>query len=311
MNKRARIAVTGASGFLAAYLIQELKNKGFENLVLFTRDKSRVSIKGFDIVEVEMTNPVELAEALRGVEVVFHTAAVVSFSDKDADKIIEENVDITSHLVDAALKVGVKKIIHTSSIAALGGMREGKIYIDEQSLLTDFKNTSAYGQSKFLCENLILKAGELGVETVIVNPGVIVGRGDSLLVRLKKGMRFYTQGVTGYVTVEDVSRAQVALMQEPKAVGERFVLVGENISFKDLIFLGSKRPWFKVGRRAMKVLVFFSSMWAKISSKDSLLTKSGARAAQTKSYYNGEKVRKYIDFKYTSVTTAIKKALDK
>ncbi len=309
MNKQTRIAITGATGFLGRHLVSELRAQGFDNLLLLVRDTSKVV--DCDCVEVELTNPRELADALRGVEVLFHLAARVSFSDSDGKQIIETNVEMSSHLVNAALESGVKKIIYTSSIAALGGMKEGKIYIDEKSILEDFSNTSPYGVSKFLSENQIYRAQSMGIDTVVVNPGVILGEGDTVMSLLSKGLPFYTTGVTGYVDVRDVAKAEVLLMQCDDAVGERFVLVGENLSMRELLAMAGKEPRFHASPALMGLMMRLDTFFARLLGYQARLTRSGVRALQSKSYYNGEKLRTYIDFKYTPIQKTVTRALQK
>lgn len=331
MDKNVKIAVTGATGFLGGYLVAQLLKSGFTNILLLVRDRRRVdllqtrldregvevSAESLETVEVELNNPRELACALKGVDTLFHTAAVVSFSDQAPEQLIETNVEMTSHLVNAALECGVRRFIHTSSIAALGGMQEGKMYIDETTLLDDMSKTSPYGQSKFLAENQVWRGKEQGLEVVVVNPGVILGVGDfssggSMLVVpfILKGLPFYTEGVTGYVDVRDVARAEVLLAQSDKAQGESFVLVGENISVKTLITLGAeatgkRKPFFNARPMVTEAVWRIEAVISKLSGRNPLFTSSAARSAQQKSYYNGGKIQQCVDFQYTPINKTI------
>lgn len=331
MTKDAKIAITGATGFLGGYLVAQLLKSGFYDITLLVRNRKRICLlqerlnkEGVDFkvedlktIEVELNNPRELALALQGIDTVFHTAAVVSFSDDNPSQLIETNVEMTSHLVNAALESGVRRLVHTSSIAALGGMKQGKMYIDETTLLEDMSTTSPYGQSKFLAENQVWRGSELGLEVVVVNPGVILGVGDfssggSMLVVpfLLKGLPFYTQGVTGYVDVRDVARAEVMLAQNSKATGQSFVLVGENLSFKTIITLGAevsgkRKPWFNATEWITEFVWRAEAVICKLFARKPLFTSSAARSAQQKSYYNGEKIKQYIDFKYTPIKNTI------
>lgn len=339
MNKVAennrKVAVTGSTGLLGGYVVAELLRCGYVDITLLVRDKSRLeklyktldreqvaySREQFRVVEVELNNPLELADALQGIDSIFHTAAVVSLSNSNPGQIISENVEITSHVVNAALESGVRLLVHTSSIAALGGMKRGKMYIDESTDLEDMSTTSPYGQSKFLSENEVWRGSTMGLKVVVVNPAVILGVGDwdskgSMLVlpMLAKGLPFYTKGVMAYVDVRDVARAEVALSQCEQAYGERFVLACENLTFKEIITLsaeavGRRKPFFCAGSLLIGIAWRADALWSKIVGREPLLTKSAARSSQERMYYCGEKIKRYIDFKYIPIRKTISEVL--
>lgn len=334
--KNSKIAVTGATGMLGSAIVAQLLREGYSDVRLLVRDSARLdrlyrtldregvaySDDTFEVVEVALNNPRELAEALREVETVFHTAAVVSFSDQNAKEIIETNVEITAHVVDAALECGVGLLVHTSSIAALGGMRKGKMYIDETTDLEDMSNTSAYGQSKFLAENEVWRGSVLGLKVIVVNPSVILGVGDwngggsaQMVAMLAKGLPFYTKGVMAYVDVRDVARAEVALSECDEAVGERFVLAARNLSFKELMIMvaglaGVRKPFFCAGRPLTEMAWRADAAISRMLSRQPFLTQVAARSSQERSFYNGEKVRKVIKFNYTPIERTIKEVVD-
>lgn len=334
MNSR-KIAITGATGLLGGYIVAELIRCGYTDLTLLVRSASRLDkLYGtldregvaytkdmFTVAELELNNPREMAEALHGVDTVFHAAAMVSMNEDSAKEIIEINVEMTSHVVNASLESGVRLLVHTSSIAALGGMKKGKMYIDEQTALEDLSSTSPYGQSKFFCENEVWRGHELGLNVVVVNPAVILGIGDRqadgsarIIRMLAKGVPFYTRGAVGYVDVRDVARAEVALVQCEEAIGERFVLAAENLSFKELISsaaeaAGNRKPIVCAGRWITEAVWRADATLSRMTGRKPAFTQATARSSQEKSYYCGEKIRKFINFDYTPIRRTIKECV--
>ena len=160
-----------------------------------------------------------------------------------------------------------------------------------------------------------------GLRAVVVNPSVILGVGDwqsggsTLIIPfVAGGIPFYTTGVMGYVDVRDVARAMVLLSREPKAVGERFILSSENISYKDFISLaaayaGRRKPWIRAGRRILTAGAALDKLYSWITGSQPQLTAEVISNAVGKSYYDGSKVTRYVDFKYTPVGDTIRRVV--
>ena len=167
MNRDIKIAVTGAAGLLGSHLVAELIRDGYSDITLLLRDAGRLPKVGVTVLretgkglppsvkvkEVHLNDPHALDEALRGMDIVFHCAAIVSLGKVSPAEIIENNVEVTAHVVDSCLRTGVGLLVHVSSIAALGGPREGEKYIDERCDIQRLEKTSPYSVSKFFSEN--------------------------------------------------------------------------------------------------------------------------------------------------------------
>jgi nucleoside-diphosphate-sugar epimerase len=263
-----------------------------------------------DVLEIDT-----LAEAMQGIERVYHCAALVSFDSKDRDLLMQVNAEGTANVVNLCLLNGVKNLSYVSSIASLGRTKSGNT-MDENSKWESSKLNSNYAISKYKAELEVWRGAEEGLNVVMVNPGVLIGVGDfsrgsnALVQTIYKGMPLYSMGVNGYVDVADVARALI-LLSEAKINNERYVMVGANMRFRDLFFiiadaLKKKRPSINVtpwmaalSWRVMAVVRLFSK-------KGLAITKETARAALNESYYNSDKIKRAISFEFTAIEDTVK-----
>lgn len=337
-NFNQKIVVTGGSGLVGSHLIGELIRRGADNIVVPLRsleslqktyktlsylgysDPAQIVKERCVVVVVQLNNPHEIGELMSGTECVFNCAANVSL--KDEGDIIACNVELTTHIVDAAIEAKVKLLVHVSSIATLGSSSSTKTHIDEESMLSSVKRCSAYSVSKFYSENVVRYGVEFGLPTIIVNPSVIIGEGDwsgnssaSLIPLISSGAMFSTNGVTGYIDVRDVVRAMIELSITPRAIGEQFILSAENLSFMELMTKASKvanrrAPFIIAGKFIVALAYCASKIGALVSGKASRFSKSAARSALKKNLYDGSKVRRFIDFEYSPIDEAIRRSVD-
>jgi nucleoside-diphosphate-sugar epimerase len=152
---------------------------------------------------------------------------------------------------------------------------------------------------------------------VIVNPGVILGSGfwpagsGKLFSQVYSGFKYYTEGITGFVSVQDVVKPMILLMNSD-VKNERFILVSENKSFKEIFFLiaasfGKKRPSRKV--KSWQTAIFWRIAWvvSRITGKEPLLTKYSAKSAHSISKYSSEKVKRTIDFSFEPIEKSVQR----
>ncbi len=332
----SRVAVTGSTGMLGGCLVAELLRRGYGHIVLPVRSLARLDVLKSTLarlgadphtgalypVEANLNDPAALREALAGVDAVFHCAAEVSLRDGDPARLIETNVEITTHVVDAALACGVRRMVHVSSIAALGEARRAGELIDETCGLEEMAGTSPYGISKFLSENRAWRGRTEGLEVVVVNPAVILGEGDwhsggstLIIPTAAGGMPFYTSGAVGYVDVRDVARAMVSLCECPAADGERFILCGANLSYREFFtavagFAGKRPPRFEAGKFLLGLVWRSERLLSKISGYEPKLSRAAVNSALRTSLYDGGKITRFIkDFSYTPVMETIERVV--
>lgn len=244
------ILVTGATGILGRVIVLELLKKGkkvraakrkssnleeVKQSFSFYTDNSDEAFANIEWVDVDFDEISSLTEALKGVEEVYHCAAKVSFHPDERKEIYHTNINGTKNLLFACEGSSVKKFCFVSSIAVLDGLNE-KGEMDEDSNYNSKIDHSAYSKSKHFSEMEVWRASAEGLQTVIVNPGMIIGSGNwnqssgELFSTLKKN-NFTGKGGTSYVDVRDVAKIAIALMDQ-NVFGERFVLISENMSYK-------------------------------------------------------------------------------
>ena len=316
------ILVTGGTGQIGSRLLLNLtKNKAYKVRAIYRNTQSLEKIRQlfvkhsdsgaaqFDTIEwiqADLSNIPALEKAFEGVTFVFHCAGLISFQPQDFDKLIEVNVQGTANIVNLSIDFGVKKLCYVSSVATLSTLPHTPI--DEENDWNNEDNNTDYAISKHGAEMEIWRGSQEGLPVVIVNPSVVLGgdfadRGSGLLYKkVANGLRYYPAGATGFVGVDDVVCAMVQL-QFSEVAGERFVLNAENLTYKAVLErianqLGVKAPTKCVSDQVVRFLARLDGVLSFLHLKKRTLTLASADALGTITTYNGEKIKKYIDFNY-------------
>lgn len=323
------ILVTGATGLVGGHLLWHL----LQNNITVTATKRSTSnleplrklfsfytphadayLRRIQWRIADVCDEKSITDALKGIETVYHCAAVVSLSN-GSDEIIKTNVDGTANIVNAALKNKVKRFCFVSSIAACGHATDNNL-INENTELTNIESRSVYSRSKYFSEQEVWKGIRAGLNAVIVNPGVILGysgtdKGSSeLFARVRKGLPFYTLGGSGYIDVHDVVKIMIQLTNSTTS-GERFILVAENCSNKDILNwmadgFDKKRPKICINRKTMLAIGFISEIVGRVFRFTPTLDRSMARSASNRSYYSNQKIIELTQFQFTPMEKCIK-----
>ncbi len=323
-----RVLLTGATGFLGAHLAIDLLQSGvtvnatkransslqeFEQICKF-RDVNKQLFTNLHWVECDILDVHTLSEIMQGIERVYHTAAIVSFWSKNFDTMQHTNVEGTANVVNCALEAGVKKLCYVSSIAALGREKSGDI-IDEQTPWQESKYNTQYAISKYRAELEVWRGIEEGLPATIVNPGIILGEGRwdkgscRLIDTAYKGLNFYTNGTNGYVDVKDVSKAMILLMQSD-IVNERYVMVADNIEFKEIFTrmaaqFGKPAPKIAVGTTLSQIARFAYWIKSLMNGKEPLITEETARNSLHSFSYLSNKIKQDLGFTFTPIDETI------
>jgi dihydroflavonol-4-reductase len=236
------ILVTGATGFIGANVVRELLGEGAAVRVLARRGSDRRALDGqtVEIVEGDLCAPPTLRPALAGISTVFHVAADYRLWAPDPRTLYRTNVDGTRALLEAAAQAGVKRVVYTSTVGALGIPRDGTPGTEETPVaLHDM--VGPYKASKFLAEQVALEFAGAGLPVVIVNPSAPVGPWDvkptptgQMIVDFLEG-RMVASLDTGLnvVHVRDVARGHL-LAAERGRVGEKYILGHRNLALADI-----------------------------------------------------------------------------
>lgn len=326
MNQTGKVLVTGGTGFLGAYILKNLIEKGFT--VRATRRSAALPffipsgiLEKVEWVDADVLDVVSLEDALEGVWAVIHAAAIVSFDRKDRDKMYQVNVEGTANVVNCAVERGVKRLIHVSSVAALGRTSRKEMVTEEKKWEDNSSNTH-YAISKHHAEMHVYRGFAEGLEGVVINPSTILGYGNwhqsscALFKNAYKGFNWYTKGINGFVGVEDVAEATVQLL-ESDISQERYILNAENWPFQKLFNtiadnFGKPRP-AREATKAMGELAWrMESMKAMLTGSKPLLTRETAKVAQSQtSFDNSALCAALPGFSFTPLETVIANSCEK
>lgn len=314
------ILVTGATGLVGSHLLVELLQENEEVKALFRSEKQIKKVKNvfafkkksvlFDKIQWVKADILDIPSveiAFEKVTHVYHCAALISFDSKDEEQLRKINIEGTANIVNCCIDFGVKKLCYVSSIAALGDSKFNNI-IDEETEWNPETLHGDYALTKFGAEMEVWRGFQEGLDVVIVNPGVIFGYGfpnqgsDVMVQMVKKGLLFYTKGFISIVAVEDVNLCMMQLMKSTIS-GERFILVGENISLKELFdYLAKRLNVKKPSIYASELLTHFAWrvdwLFAKIFNKNRKITRATAKASHSKNIYDSKKVISALQFSF-------------
>lgn len=249
--------VTGATGHLGANLVRALLEKG-EKVRALVRQPENKELEGLNVELAigDITDSESLKKAVKGCERVFHLAAFVSIRSGDRPKLYDINVLGTRKIMQVCREAGVKKVVHCSSLGAVGINPNGAS--TEEWSVSPYEETTDYEISKTFAELEVYKEIAKGLPATIVCPSGIVGPydfkpsllGNTILEFAQGKMRGYIEGGFDFVPMRDVVQGALLAMEKGK-VGERYLLTGEELTIEQtLIYLeeltGVKRPKLKI-----------------------------------------------------------------
>ncbi|HEY1586115.1 MAG TPA: NAD-dependent epimerase/dehydratase family protein, partial [Polyangia bacterium] len=234
-----RVLLTGGTGFLGSHIAHALVAAGHEVIALVR--PARLSTPNTQLptanrVLGDVLDLGSLRAAVRGCEAVVHAAAMVEFAPRHAARQREVNVEGTRHVLQASREAGVKRLVHTSSIAAVGRAPAGGVA--DEATRYDWPIGLGYNESKRDSERLVMRAD--GLETVCLNPSLVFGPGEVFkrtlpLFRLVKWglLPLVPPGGTTVCDVRDVAAAHVAALTHGEP-GARYILGGPHLTFREL-----------------------------------------------------------------------------
>lgn len=267
-------------------------------------------------VEASLDNIPSLESAFEEITHVYHCAALVSFNSRDYQKMRRVNIEGTTHIVNLCISNKIEKLCFVSSVAAIENTSDGSL-TDETDNWNSATEKSGYAITKYGAEMEVWRASQEGVPVVIVNPGVIIGSGfwhkgtGRMFSNVKKGLKFYTEGVTGFVGIKDVVKAMMLLM-ESNIKDERYILVSENQSFKEILYrisksLGVEGPKFRINRFLMAILWRLELIRSRITYSTPVITKRSAKSALSIHPYTSGKIIKELNFEFEPILTSVER----
>lgn len=323
------VLVTGGTGLVGAHLLLHLIENGemvraiYRNLEtiqktksLFTLHKKENVFEKINWVQADILDIPSLEIAFENINYVYHCAAFISFDPKDEKIVRKTNIEGTANIVNFCIAKNIQKLCFVSSIAALGDLKENETIITEDTEWNPELFHSDYAISKYGAEMEIWRGQQEGVNSIIVNPGIILGprfwqEGSGILFKkIENGFSFYSKGTTGIIAVTDVVNIMVQLMKSD-AKNERFTLISTTITFQDLFnsiadALKKRRPSIYITPFATRVLSRIDWFFSNVFRTKKKLDRATATASYTINAYSNEKIKNQLQFDFTDIHLYIK-----
>jgi nucleoside-diphosphate-sugar epimerase len=255
-----------------------------------------------------------LVEALEGIDLVIHSAGCVSFGSKDENKLYEVNSKGTANVVNAMLFAGVKRLVHVSSVAAIGRSTD-LIVLDEDFKWTESSLNTPYALSKYWAELEAWRGEQEGLDLIVVNPSVLLGKANAgrsstrIYSYVLEGNRFFPKGDVNYIDVRDAAKI-TRLLVEKQAWGSRYILNAESISYQHFFsevaqVFGKKAPVLSL----QDWMIFGASLGFGLVKLLGLgknqVSKQMAKLAQQKIRFDNTKVQKLLEYRYYTLRESL------
>jgi dihydroflavonol-4-reductase len=310
--------VTGATGILGSHVALALLEKGRRVVATMRAGSDKTPVEALfrhygkqelldrlEWREMDVTDYFSVEDALSGAARVYHCAGFVSFHAKDRKTLFRINELGTKHVVNASLLHGVKALCFVSSLATLRNPDVEGEFTEDVFWKTD-GSESDYAVSKYNAEREAWRGIEEGLNTVIVNPGILLAPGfwdrssSMIFTRAYRGNRFYTEGNSGYIGARDCARIMIELIERQQFFGERFILVEGNYSYKDILSriqtcFGLPAPSIKANAFMLKTGYYALSLLSFMRGKEPEISKAMIRSLQNRSRYSNRKLIDAID----------------
>jgi dihydroflavonol-4-reductase len=322
------ILVTGGTGLVGAHLLLKLAedeaafraihrdSKSIEKTkALFQLYQKEHLFSKIEWIQADIIDVPSLEIAFKNIDYVYHCAGLISYDPNDENALRKVNIEGTCNIVNFCIAYKIKKLCHVSSIAALGDLAQNETHISEETEWNPEVLHSDYAISKYGAEMEIWRGQQEGLDIVIVNPGVIFGTGfwnqgsGKFFSSVKNGFPFYTNGSTAYVGVTDVVKIMIQLMKS-NIVGERFIVIAENKSFKEVIFkiaenLKAKKPKIEAKPWLLDIAWRLDWLISLVFRTKRKLSKYSANSLNSSDFISNKKIKDALNFEFQSIDDVI------
>jgi dihydroflavonol-4-reductase len=316
------VLVTGVSGFVGAAVARALAGSGYRVRGLVRATSPKANLRDFpgEIVEGELLDRLAIDRAMTGCDGLIHVAADYRLWARDETAIFRTNVEGTRTIMAAALVAGVRRIVHTSSVATIAPDPGGPA--DEDRPLAPENAIGAYKRSKVEAERLIedLVARD-GLPAVIVNPSTPIGPRDvrptptgRIILDAARGRipAFVDTGLN-LVHVDDVAAGHVAALENGRP-GRRYILGGQDVTLKDMLAeiarrTGRRAPWVRLPRRPLYPLAVVSEGFARVTGREPLLTRDALAMARYRMFFSSARAERELGYRARPYGEAVGDAL--
>jgi dihydroflavonol-4-reductase len=314
--------VTGANGFVGCHVVRALAARNTHVRALVRQGADRRALEGVDceIVLGDVRDSAALARAVRGCSEVYHVAADYRLWVLDEVPMYAANVDGTRNVIRAAHAAHVRRIVHTSTVGALGIGVDGLGREDSPVALEAM--VGPYKRSKFLAEQEAVKAAQEGIPVVIVNPSTPIGpydykptpTGRIIVDFLNRRMPAYVDTGLNLVAVEDCARGHL-LAAERGRFGEKYILGGENLTLKEMLLRLSQLSGLAAPRLRLPFSIALGfAMGAEavartFTHRPPRASLTEVRMARKKMFFDSSKARVELGYNSAPINDALDRAI--
>lgn len=303
------VLVTGASGFIGGAVTRLLLKEGRQVRALVRRSSRRDNIPpNCEVVEGDVTDQESVRRAMRGVRQLYHLAADYRLWAPDPRPLIQVNVGGAEIVMREALRASVERIVHTSSVTTLAPCLTSGV-CTEANRLPPEKAVGAYKRSKILSERLVeAMVAKEGLPAVIVCPSAPLGPGDLrptptgriVAEAIRGGIPAYVETGLNIVHVDDVAAGQLAAMSRG-AIGERYILGGENMTLRELLteisrLTGQPGPRIRLPYSPLIPLAYLNEWLARVVNYEPFLNRESLRLSETRMFFDDGKARSELGY---------------
>jgi dihydroflavonol-4-reductase len=281
------------------------------------------NLDGLDIERVtcDVTDARATREAVGGCDTVFHLAAIYKLWTPDPAPLWRVNVEGTTNVMLAAQAAGVRRVVHTSSIMAMGLAAEGPT--DESVRFGSFDLAGVYSVTKHVSERVVMRFAEAGLPVVVVNPSMPFGPGDraptptgrTLLTILEGRVPAVGHGNLSLIDVDDCARGHV-LAADRGVVGERYILSAHDVSIRTFVesvcrLAGLRPPRVHAPRWVGTAVAIGLEKWSDwVSHEEPRLTVREARFTQRCPTFSNRKAVTDLGLRVRPLDETLQRAID-
>jgi dihydroflavonol-4-reductase len=315
--------ITGATGFVGSHVARALADQGADLRLLVRSNSNLKNIQGLkaDLFTGDLRDPASLEKGIAGCDAIFHVAADYRLWVRDPDEMYRANVEGTRAILAAARKNKVRRVVYTSSVATMGFTQDS--LADENSPVSLADMIGPYKRSKFMAEQVAIKAARAGQDVVIVNPTTPVGERDIkptptgriVVDFLKKKFPAYVDTGLNLVDVKECAQGHIAALEKGRP-GERYILGGENLTLKQILdklaaITGLPSPTIRVPYIvALATGVVDELVTGRILGREPRATIDAVRMGRKKMFVTSTKAARELGWKVVSVDDALGRSAD-
>jgi dihydroflavonol-4-reductase len=314
--------VTGGTGFLGAHVVRALLGRGRSVRCLVRPSSNRANLEGLDVEVVagDLTDSASLSRAVAGVDTVYHCAADYRLYTTDPRALHAANVAGTDNVMRLASYAGVRRVVHTSSVGALGLSSNGTP-ADESTPVTLESMIGNYKRSKFEAERVAEAWAAKGLPVVIVNPSTPVGEydvkptptGQMIVDFLNRRMPAYVETGLNLVDARDVAQGHLLAAERGK-IGERYILGNRNMSLKEILdtlsrLTGLPSPKLRLPHWIPLAAAAADTFAARMTGRVPRVPLEGVRMSRYRMFFDSGKAVRELGLPQTPVEEALARAV--